>query len=69
MSDYKSSPTASANPGFQVHVSFWGTFMPPATTPPVLPTEVFLRKFFIKYGTILDAAVREYTINPVSIFL
>lgn len=64
-SDYKSSPTSlDTSPGFQVHVSFSATFIDPDSM--VLPTEVFLRKAFIKFGTILDVVVREFNVNMVS---
>jgi hypothetical protein len=64
-SDYKSSPTSlETSPGFQVHVSFAAAFVSPDQI--VVPTESFLRKAFIKFGTILDVVVREFTVNMVS---
>lgn len=61
-SDYKASPTSlDTSPGFQVHVSFSASFVDPDSM--VLPTEAFLRKAFIKFGTILDVVVREFNVN------
>jgi hypothetical protein len=32
----------------------------------IRPTEFLLRKIFMKFGTLVDASVKEYIVEPVS---
>ncbi len=49
--------------GFQVHVAISSSF---TSSQIIKPTEVLLRKYFIRYGHILDVQVNYYNIHPVS---
>ncbi len=51
--------------GHQIHVTFASSFPPDRV---VVPNEVFLRKFFCRYGVINDVIIREYTVHQVSHF-
>lgn len=44
--------------GCQVHVAIASTF---STNQIIKPTEVLIRKFFVRYGTLLDVQVNYYT--------
>ncbi len=51
--------------GCQVHVAIASSF---STNQIIKPTEVLLRKFFVRYGTLLDVQVNYYTSgNAVSV--
>ncbi len=61
------SPTNSPR-GCQVHVAIASTF---STNQIIKPTEVLLRKFFVRFGTLLDVQVNYYNVgtSPVSDYL
>ncbi len=53
--------------GTQVHITFESRFHLNAPTQQFnRPTELALRKLFIKFGTIVDVSVKEYVVQPVS---
>ncbi len=49
--------------GIQVHVHIESAF--PDAQSLRYPTEVLLTKIFFKFGTVVDASVKEYTTQPV----
>ena len=67
--DPKSNPhTNPGDEGYQLHVSFSSNFMlldGVQQQQLIRPTEFMLRQIFIKLGTIVDASVKEYNIEPV----
>ncbi len=53
--------------GTQLHVTFDSHFVINGSDEHVVrPTEMLLRKIFIKFGTLIDVSVKEYTMKPVS---
>jgi hypothetical protein len=61
----RGTKTPSYLNGFQIHVTFASSFPPDRV---IVPSEVFLRKFFCRYGVINDVIIREFNIHQVRKF-